>query len=148
MALLLRYSQQAQWNIRDSKVPWVKFEQDSITPSFPELTIKNQVVAIGLKLWNQYKTKYNLISQTPLGASYLGDPRFPSAYDHPESFLAWTEHNLTTLRDFLVDSKFITFSAIKSLFHIPDREFYSFLQIRHFFQQHYINPPPRYQNTF
>lgn len=151
--LASRYMQQAQWNIRNSKVPCVKFEHDSITPlylpglmwssnpSYPELPVKNRVVAIGLKLWNQYKTKYNLISQTPLGASYLSDPRFPPGYDHPESFLAWTERNLTTLEDFLVGLKFVTFSVLQTLYHIPDREYYRFLQICYFFQQHYASPP-------
>lgn len=69
----------------------------------------------------------------------------PPAYDHPESFQEWTQHNLSTLGDFLVDSKFTTFSSLKARFHIPDSEFYRFLQIRHFFQQHY--PTPSEENT-
>lgn len=155
-----RLAQQAQWNIRDSKVPWVKFEQDSISPLYlpglmwssgpllTEVSNKNLIVKVSLALWNRYKDKYNLISHPSLGASYIGDPRFPTAFSHPEVFEIWTQHNLITLKDFLINSKFTSFESLKSRHLIPDREFYHFLQIRHFFQKHYPTPPSDHSTLY
>lgn len=101
----------------------------SNNPSKPDLGSKNLIVKVGLQLWDQYKKTYNLISQTP-----------PPAYDRPASFQIWIDQNLTRLDKFLLNSKFTSFSHLQANYHIPVGEFYHFLQIRHFFQQHYTGP--------
>lgn len=140
--LASRFIQQAQWTIRKPKVPWVRFEQDSILPFHlpgllwfscprpPELAGLNLVVAQGVRLWSP---SLGLVSGSPPGASFLGDFRFPSAFTNPGSFGWWTGLGLTTLEDLQHKGKFMSFSLLQSLKGAPLREFYKYMQIQHFF---------------
>lgn len=92
------FSQIAQWNIPDSKVPWVGFESDSILPYYLssilwspsnvtyKLTPLNSIVFHSLRLWHSYKNRLGLISPAPPGSSFLEEPLFTLAFNHPENF--------------------------------------------------------------
>lgn len=74
-------------NITDSKVLWVRFKRDSITPLYLpgllwsskthalDLGSCNLIVSSSLKLCSLYGDKFSLISQVPPCASFLGDSR-------------------------------------------------------------------------
>lgn len=109
--LATRFSQIAQWNIPDSKIPWVKFEAKTARPyclmsmlwspsNFTHrLSSLNSIVSQSLTLWHRYKSKLTLISPASPGSSFLGDPLFATAFNHPESFAWWKSNSLITLAD-------------------------------------------------
>lgn len=151
--LAARFSQIAQWNIPDSKVPWVKFESISIKPywlpyilwsptnSIQKIAPLNSLVAHSLILWNRYKGKLGLMSPIPQGSSFLGDPLFSTVFKHPEGFSWWISNSLVTLADLQVGDSFATFDLLRTQKQIPLRERYHYLQIRHFYTSHFALSP-------
>lgn len=101
--LLLYYAsarlvQVAQWHSPPARVPWLQFERSSVVPYYlpgllwldrvrsKDLTPLNGVAGQSLQLWSLYKTSYVLVPHSPCFASFLGDPRFPAAYNIPNNF--------------------------------------------------------------
>lgn len=62
-----------------------------------DLFRRNLVVAHGLKLWDRFQSGLALKLGVPPGASFLGDPRFPAAFEAPGCFWWWTSSGLSSL---------------------------------------------------
>lgn len=61
--LAARWSQTAQWHIQNPRIPWVKFEKESINPySIASLLWGNKV---SYKHWKLHYKKCNMMSTTP-----------------------------------------------------------------------------------
>lgn len=83
-----RFLQLAQWNITESHVLWLRFEQASISlyylpgllwsskPPVSAMWNRNIVAAHSLKLWDLYRHKLALISKTPHGPLFWVIPGF------------------------------------------------------------------------
>lgn len=119
--LAARLTQLSQWFTPTHETPWKKFEITSIKPlylqgilwsnitSYSKLSKLNIIVAQFLQLWIKHKDTFKLSSNTPPLASFLGDPRFPLAYNNERPFLNWINKNLTTLRSLQLKWNFIPF---------------------------------------
>ena len=150
----------AQWNIRHPRVPWVRFEGDSIKPfHLPGLlwsskscaTLlkgKNQIVAQEMGMWERFGSRLALTSRFPPGASFLGDPKFPTAFHTPTCFGWWTSCGLISLADLQHENGLISFSQLRAMRDIPLREYYRYLQVRHFFQTHCVAVPSDTNTAF
>lgn len=142
--LAARWSQIAQWHILNPKIPWVRIEKDYILPysisgilwgnKIPNHTLDtlNQLVSQSYQLWKLHNKKYNLISNTPPHASFVGDPKFLLNTHEAGDFTWWINNNLISFFNFLENNNFNSFSSLKSQHQIPNTEFNKFLQIRHF----------------
>lgn len=149
--LAAHFSQIIQWNIPNSKVPWVKFESNSIcsyclpytlwSPSNCKLFPLNSIVTQSLILWNHYKSKFSLISSAPQGSSFLGEPSFTPDFDDPDSFSWWQTNSLFTIADLQIGGAFATFDLLHSQKQIPHQEHYHYVQIRYFYTSHYSLSP-------
>lgn len=82
--LASRLIQMAQWHIVPAPVPWLQFEQISVTPYYlpgilwsrsvspRDITPLNNIVGQSLYLWSLYRKKFKLHSDVPLLSSFFG----------------------------------------------------------------------------
>lgn len=149
-----------QWHSPSSNVPWLQFEGTSVDPYYlpgllwldkvrpKDLTPLNGLVGQSLQLWSLYKKSYALVPHCPGLASFLGDPRFPSAYNTPKNFSLWTQKGLTTFEALTQVLPFSSFALLQEQYDLPKTEFYKYLQIRHFYTTHYQKEGPSASNMF
>lgn len=120
---------------------WVRMESDSNTfPSLealiyltlPEhqLKLKNPVVSHSVKIWSQIRKHYgwkNASVQIPLINNYTFTPSFSD-----KSLHQWTLKGIHSIKDLFIDNLFPTFQQLQEKFHIENRDFFKYLQIRSF----------------
>lgn len=153
--LSARLAQTAQWHAPPDSIPWLQFEISSVCPYYVpgllwqtvlkprEIGVLNNIVGQTIHLWSLYHHKCNLRSWRPPLTSFIGVPRFPPAFRSPNDFLWWEHNFLTTLTALTHDTHFYSFAQLQEQFDIPRTKFYTFLQIRHFFESLYtLNAHP------
>lgn len=131
----VRFTQLVQWNILESRVPWIQFESiplNSIYPYYPPgLIWSSSVPTPSQPLLTPYyhnpsicgtKHKHYLISKVSPLATFLGDPPFSAAFSSSDTFLWCKLIKLTTLSVLQVIFNFITLDGLGALHKIPARE--------------------------
>lgn len=142
--LSARLAQTAQWHAARDRIPWLQLEITSVHPFYiPGLLWQvspnpREIGALNkLFIYGPYTTKNsNFVLIDPL-TSFMGDRRFPPAFDSPRKFLWWDQKSLTTLNALTHSTWFYSFTQHQEQLDIPREEFYKFLQIRHFFESLY-----------
>lgn len=74
-----------------------------------------------------------LLSKPPWLTFFLGDPKFPTAFNTGMEFDIWSSHGLVTLDSLLQGTSFCSLEYLQHTYAFPNSEFYKYSQICHFF---------------
>lgn len=146
--LASRLIQMAQWHIVPAPVPWLQFEQISVTPYYlpgilwsrsvspRDITPLNNIVGQSLYLWSLYRKKFKLHSDVPLLSSFLGEPSFPPAFSSSLPYHKWIALGLVNLASLLQNASFCSYTHLQRTYDMGKSGFHQYLQIRHFYSTH------------
>lgn len=107
----------------------------------------NLSVAHSYQLWKLHYKKFKLSSTPPIHAFFVGDPKFVVLYQDINEYSWWISNNMTTLKKFIENTSFTSFSSLTTKYNIPNIEQIGFLQIRSFYNT-YISISDKIAPTF
>lgn len=130
---------------------WLQIESSSCSPislsallcsSVPlpsPQTCQNPIVLHSLKIWSQFRKHYGLVSMSvysPMTANHL----FPASLQG-NAFIQCLKNGMLILKMLCKDGVFMSHNQVRHEFSLTTSNFFRYLQVRHFIQNHLTQFP-------
>lgn len=96
------------------------------------------VVTNTLKIWVHFRKHFGLIRLSALVPIVNSVSFLPSCSD--PVFHDWSSRGFRIVKDLYDKDIFFSFSELSEKFNLPKTHLFSFFQIRHFVQKHFVSP--------
>ncbi|CAI5647285.1 unnamed protein product [Oreochromis niloticus] len=99
---------------------------------------KNSVVSNSLKIWSQIRRHFHW-RQCSIFTPLIHNQAYTLLSG--STFQLWTSKGIHTIKDLFIDNLFPSFQQLQKKFSIENRDFFKYLQIRHFIKETFPSFP-------